>query len=309
MAWDELIASWNVEGPEGVCIRVEARALYSNRATKYYTMGVWCADPSLHPRRSIAGQGDKDGDVLTDTLKLKAPCRRAQVRLILGDTSPAKPPLRFLGLCLTDTRTKPLSLPPNRAGWGKILSVPERSQMAYPNGKELCSPTTVSMILSYWAKRLQRPDLEHDVPEVARGVYDSNWEGTGNWPFNTAYAGSFRGMRAYVTRLSDVSELEDWIAADIPAGVSLDYNRLREKAGPPSGHLVVCVGFTDQGDVVLNDPGTRHNVQKIFPREDFVSAWASSHNTVYLIYPENAQIPKDRFGHWALAAGNGEHPE
>ena len=113
-----------------------------------------------------------------------------------------------------------------------------------------------------------------------------------------AYAGSRRGMRAYVSRLSDVSELEDWIAKGIPVGLSLCYNRLRGKTGAFSGHLVVCVGFTETGDVVINDPGTRLNVRKTFLRKNLIPAWAYSHNAVYLVYPEGAEVPPDRFGHW-----------
>ena len=61
---------------------------------------------------------------------------------------------------------------------------------------------------------------------------------------------------------------------------------------------MVCVGFTETGDVVINDPGTRQNVRKTFPRANLVNAWAYSHNTVYLLYPETAAVPPDRFGHW-----------
>ena len=170
--------------------------------------------------------------------------------------------------------------------------------MSYPNGKVLCSPTTVSMLLNFWAKRLERPELDPPVPEVAAGVYDVAWKGTGNWCFNMAYAGSFTGIRAYVTRLGDVSEIETWIAAGIPVGLSLDYDRLRAKGPGPNGHLVVCVGFTATGDVVINDPGTSEHVRKVFPRANFVDAWSYSHNTVYLIYPENVATPIDRYGHW-----------
>ena len=296
--WDELIASWNLGPSRGCYLEVQARAIYAGRATKYYTLGIWCGDPSLHPRRSVSNQEDADGDVLTDTLELKVPCEQFQLRLTLGDTLRRRVKLRFLGLCLTDTHAAPGRLPPNRLAWGRLLPVPERSQMPYPNGNALCSPTTVSMIMAYWSRKLHRPELDQGVPEVADKVYDSNWKGTGNWPFNTAYAGSYRRMRAYVTRLSDVSELEDWIAAGVPVGVSLDYDKLRGKAGPPSGHLVVCVGFTKDGEVVLNDPGTSHNVRKTFPRDNLTRAWAYSRNTVYLIYPQDTEIPTDRFGHW-----------
>jgi hypothetical protein len=105
-------------------------------------------------------------------------------------------------------------------------------------------------------------------------------------------------MRAYVARFTDVSEIEDWIAAGLPVGLSVCYNRLRGQGDEPSGHLVVCVGFTAEGDIIVNDPGTSRNVRKTFTRKNLIRAWAHSRNTVYLVYPETAGIPKDRFGHW-----------
>jgi hypothetical protein len=155
------------------------------------------------------------------------------------------------------------------------------------------------MVMTYWSKKLERPELDHDVPDVVKEVYDENWHGTGNWVFNTAYAGSYQGMRACVTRMSDVSELEDWIAKGLPVALSLCYDRLRGKGPGPNGHLVVCIGFTKEGDVIINDPGTSKNIRKTFPRKNLIYAWANSKNAVYLIYPEKAELPKDRFGHWA----------
>ncbi|HSU54311.1 MAG TPA: C39 family peptidase, partial [Candidatus Dormibacteraeota bacterium] len=136
--------------------------------------------------------------------------------------------------------------------------------------------------------------------EVVKAVYDAQWKGTGNWPFNTAYPGSLPHMRGYVSRFSDVSELEDWVAAGLPVGMSVDYDRLRGKGPGPNGHLVVCVGFTKNGDPIINDPGTSKNVRKIFPRKNLIYAWAYSRNTVYLIYPDSAKLAKDRFEHWHL---------
>ena len=296
--WQELIASWDAEMPGGTYLKIEARALYPERTTAYYTMALWSGDPALHPRESVRNQKDADGKVSTDTLILNEPCDRLQVRLTMGSDDNRKLKLKFLGLCLTAKGDTLPILPPNRAAWGQTLSVPERSQMAYPDGNVLCSPTTVSMIMTYWSQKLKRPEMEHDVPEIVKAVYDAQWRGTGNWPFNTAYAGSYRGMRGYVTRMSDVSELEDWIANGIPVGLSLCYNKLRGRDEGPSGHLVVCVGFTDEGDVIVNDPGTTLNVRKTFPRKNLIAAWAYSQNAAYMIYPEDSPIPKDRFGHW-----------
>ena len=105
-------------------------------------------------------------------------------------------------------------------------------------------------------------------------------------------------MRAYTTRLSDLSELEDFIARGIPVGLSVCYNRLRGKSREPSGHIIVCVGFAKNGDVIVNDPGTSQNVRKVFPRANLMDAWAYSKNAVYLVYPVTTPLPKDRFGHW-----------
>ncbi len=68
-----------------------------------------------------------------------------------------------------------------------------------------------------------------------------------------------------------------------------------------AGHLVVCIGFTEKGDVVINDPATnlqKESVRHIYQREAVIRAWAASRNTVYLIYPQRAKIPQDRLGHW-----------
>lgn len=298
ISFDEVVVSWDAQMPEDSSLVVEARAIYHGRKTKYYTMGLWSPDPARHPRRSQPDQKDENGNVATDVLSLTEPADSLDVRITMGWGKAGRPRVTFLGVSLADTHVLLAPLPPERAAWGKVLPVPERTQMIYPNGKALCSPTTVSMLLAYWANRLERPELDHTVPEIAAAIYDSQWKGTGNWPFNMAYAGSFPGLRAYVSRLSDVSELEQWIAQGIPVGLSVDYDRLRAKGPGPNGHLVVCVGFTETGDPIINDPGTSRHVRKVFARQRLVEAWACSRNTAYLIYPDNLAVPQDRFGHW-----------
>jgi hypothetical protein len=296
--FNEAIASWNAELAHDSYLTIEARALYGETSTRYYKLGLWSTDPSRHPRQSVANQKDAEGDVSTDVLILRRPAKQVQIRVTVGGNVSATATLKFLGISLTDSSARGSELAPNRQAWGKLIEVPERSQMAYPNGKVLCSPTTVSMLMSYWAQALKRPELDSDVPQIAAAIYDSQWQGTGNWPFNMAYAGSFPGMRAYVTRLSDISELEDWIAKGLPVGLSVDYDRLRDKGPGPNGHLVVLIGFTQDGDAIINDPGTSKHVRKTFSRKNLINAWACSHNTVYLVYPVDASLPLDRFGHW-----------
>ena len=301
--WNELIASWNADAPAGTWLQVEVRAIYPDHSTKFYIMGRWTRDNLPFPRASVPGQRDADGEVQVDTLVLHELATNVQVRLTLGGTNDLLPQLKFLGLALCNTKVTPPVLVPNRAAWGRDIPTPERSQQSYPGGSGWCSPTSLSMVLARWGTVAGRPEWQLDAPETAAGVFDHGfYHPTGNWPFNTAFAGSLPGMRAYVTRFSDISELEDWIAAGIPVIISARYDLLQDGRLPDfNGHLTVCRGFTETGDLVINDPWTDPKVESIrhiYKRANVMRAWATSHNTVYLVFPENTPLPVDRLGHW-----------
>ncbi|HSY19670.1 MAG TPA: C39 family peptidase [Candidatus Acidoferrales bacterium] len=301
--WNQLVLSWNATATPGTFLTIEARAIQPSHTTKFYTWGCWSPDDKAYPRASVLNQKDADGDVRADTLALNAPAKAVQIRLTLGGTNSPLPVLKFLGISFCNTQIKPAVLAPNRAAWGKIIPTPERSQQSYPGGGGWCSPTSLSMALARWGMVSNRVDWNLDAPEVAAGVADHGFKfATGNWSYNTAFAGSLNGMRAYVTRFSDISELEDWIAAGIPVMISARYDLLKDgRADDFSGHLTVCRGFTEDGDLVINDPWTDikvESIRHIYKRANVMRAWATSHNTVYLVYPENAKIPADRFGHW-----------
>jgi hypothetical protein len=296
IAWNELVASWNTAPVTGA-MKLEARGIYPGHQTRFYTLGLWSSSPQRHSAR---GQGDADGNVRTDTWSVKRPGPAVQLRVTW---SGAKPGLKFLGLSFLDNGAQPEPLPPNRAAWGAIIATPERSQHSHPDEEGWCSPAALSMVLARWSDVLRRPELNLDVPQVAEAIFDTDFGGTGNWPFNTAFAGSFDGMRAYVTRFSDISELEDWILAGIPVIISAPWHLLQPgRSDTGAGHLSVCIGFTETGDVVINDPATNlqkgQHVRRIYTRQNVINAWRHSRNTVYLVYPESAKIPADRFGHW-----------
>ena len=204
---------------------------------------------------------------------------------------------------LDEVRFVPAALPPHKEAWGRVLEVPERSQLDYPDGRGWCSPAATSMVLAWWARRLNRPELDVDVPEVALGVHDPRWPGTGNWPFNTAFAGAIPGIRAFVARLTDLSEVEQWTASGVPVVLSVLPGLLYGTDSASSGHLVVCAGFNEAGDPVVNDPWARREhgqrVRRVYARDRLAAAWAASRQTVYLIFPESHRVPRDRFGHWS----------
>ena len=296
LEWNELIVSWN-GAPGAWQADLQARPLWRGQLPGgYYNLGHWDG-LSVFNRYSITNQADVVGLVDTDTLKLKTNAVGFQLRVVLsGSTNPLQV-LKFLSVSLaqgTALARVSTNLPVGLAL--TALEVPQKSQLSYPGGEQLwCSPTCGSMLLNYWANRLKRDDLRIDVPEVARQVNDPNWPGTGNWPFNTAYAGSFPGMRGYVARLESLEAVREWVKLGVPVALSVSNNRLKGKNIGGSGHLIVCVGFEANGDVIVNDPGTRGPIRKAFARSLVEQAWAESHHTVYLIHPMDWPVPK---GEW-----------
>ena len=301
MDFDEAIVSWNVDNPAAAEVKVNVQAVQNGIESKSFCLADWSYDTHLHPRTSVNGQKDALGAVMTDTLHLNSPAQKLKLSLDLSTLSPGESPkLKLVTVCFSNTKTaSSISNGPSPA-WGKNIDVPERAQNNYPNGGVLCSATTVSMMLWHYAKELGRPELNRDVPEVEAGVWDVAFKGAGNWPFNTAYAGGFPGIRAYVARFNSMSDLEKWIEAGIPVGISVSFDMLRGKPLSPqeSGHLIVLTGFLPNGDPLVNDPAFKDGVHKSYPRADFEKAWAYSHHTVYLIYPESAKVPANTDGLW-----------
>jgi hypothetical protein len=296
--WDEMVPSWNLQSP--ATITVQAALAEPGPDAKWYSFGSWTARPT-GPRASVKGQKDDLAEVQTDTLVLSAPRRKVWLRVELGWNGEGSVPFPFVSLSFRNTKASRVAEFPLKRVWGKVIEAPRKSQMSYEGGKVWCSPTCVSMMLAHWARALNRPEWDKDVPEIVGGVHDPLWPGTGNWPFNTAFAGSLRGMRAYVARLAAVTELEEWIEADFPVVVSVSSALLkgRPKKEPNDGHLVVLVGFDRAGDPVFNDPGRSVEIRQTYNREHFERAWAASGNTVYLIYPAEKRPPDNRRGHWA----------
>ncbi len=293
--FDQAIISWNAHTPPGAYIQVYLAARVGEQWTPWYKMGLWTRDGRPEPRTSFKGQDDEWARVDTDVLTLKKPAEAFKARLELASVDGCTyPVLRFVCVCVTDTRSSKQETPPVKYAWGRELDVPELSQLSVDGGRGWCSPSAVAMVLGYWAKKLSRPELAIGIQETAQGVFDKAWGGTGNWTFNTAFAGEFPGIRAYVARFSSVAEIERKILQGIPVIVSLDYNKLnRRKTEVSMGHLMVVRGFTRSGNVIFNDPWARlekgQKVRKIFKREDLERSWLGrdgSHGTVYLIMPE-----------------------
>ena len=315
--FSQLIPSWSAETPTGSWIEVEIQArTAAGRETRWWRMGIWAYGDETIRRTSVNGQSDADGAVETDTFKTRAEkmtAYRARVTLARGTAAGASPTLRRIYAVVSDTRSYTPRYPsPRYTDRAMELSVPRYSQEIHAGefpeydggGEAWCSPTSTEMVVEYWNKRPASNELSwvgsHADPQVdyaARFTYDAAYGGTGNWPFNTAYASRY-GLSARVIQLGSLNDAERYILAGVPLVASISHARgalpgFLNNDGT-NGHLLVIIGFTASGDVIANDPAATSDatVRRVYGREAFERAWiGGSGGVVYLIATPNTFIP------------------
>ena len=300
-----LIPSWEATTPGRTLVRVEVRGRGADgRAGSWDTVADWSRGNRPVARTTYSGQADDLGRVSVDTWYAASPVTAWQVRVTLlrprGSRKAVS--LERVGAVasVVASAARPTSTPGPAVG--TVLPVPTYSQMVhsghYPRwgggGEAWCSPTSTAMVLGYYGiapapTGVTPGHVDAVVDHTARMVYDHGYEGTGNWAFNTAYAATLVAGDSYVTRMRDLREAEDHIAAGVPLIVSIAFGRNQLTGAPISasnGHLLVVVGFEADGDVVVNDPAGASNgeVRRTYDRAEFERIWISaSGGTAYVI--------------------------
>ncbi|WP_203338467.1 peptidase C39 family protein [Nocardioides limicola] len=316
----ELIPSWNARTPGRSRIKILVRARSGARVGSWDTVAHWAAGDAHLTRRSGASQPDDLGRLDVDTWLAHDTVDAWRVRVVFRKVARAKNGPSVTRIGATASRL-PDSVPATSAPLTKRqveLTVPRFSQMAHQGsyqqwgggGQAWCSPTSTAMVLAFHGRLPGKKAYSwvadgHPDPWVvhaARGTYDHRYRGTGNWPFNTAYAG-LRAGGAFVTRLRSLREAEEFIAAGIPLIVSISFGAGQLSGAPitaTNGHLVVIVGFTSTGDVIVNDPAAAHasGVRRVYSRSQFERAWMSrSKGLSYVIHAAGQSLPPSR-GNW-----------
>ncbi|MGW2560789.1 peptidase C39 family protein [Streptomyces sp. NPDC001514] len=298
----EVIASWNARTPAGTWLQVELAGTYSDgTATPWFVMGRWTSgDGDTDIRRtSLDDQTDGRGTIWTDTFSVDDPATGLRLssyrmRLTLCRTPGTKlsPTVWRVGAMASDIPDR-FTVPASTPRLARELAVPRYSQNThvgqypeYDNGGEAwCSPTSSQMIIEYWGRKPTAGDLawvnpdfaDPQVCHAARHTFDYQYEGCGNWPFNAAYAATYRDMNAVVTRLRTLGELENLVRAGIPAITSQSFlkEELTGAGYGTSGHLMTVIGFTADGDVIANDPASPSNdaVRRVYRRREWENIW------------------------------------
>lgn len=308
----EVIASWNADTPAGTWIQIELRGDYSDGTeTPWYVMGRWAAGDGDIRRTSVDDQTDGKSSIWTDTFSvddatggLRLLSYRLRLTLYRSPGTRLTPTVWRIGAMASDIPDR-FTVPASVPGLARELPVPRYSQNVhvgqypeYDNGGEAwCSPTSSQMIIEYWGRKPSAEDLAWVKPELedpqvchaARFTYDNQYEGCGNWPFNAAYAATYEDMNAVVTRLGSLEDLETLIRAGIPAITSQSFlkTELTGAGYGTSGHLMTVIGFTEDGDVIANDPASPNNeaVRHVYLRREWENIWLRTKR-----YDANGQV-------------------
>jgi uncharacterized protein YvpB len=319
---DAINPSWMADTPAGTFINVTLRVRETSGAwSGWYQMGLWTFGPT--PKRtSTNDQGDDYGVIYTDTyVRADKAVSAYQLRVELNANGAAKPTVRAVAGQASQfvefTQVSPTTMRRTTD-----LDVPQYSQYvlqgAYPayggGGEAWCSPTSTEMVVEYFGRGPTDADVQALPPDpvldtvnpiygpygkvayAAIHTYDEAYEGTGNWPFNTAYAAHY-GLNSAVRVFSSLQDVEKEIRQGRPVVVSIKWDNTDANpandlpgAGIPKtdGHLMVVRGFEADGDVIANDPAVRINLTDSDPSNDSV-------RRVYSRFPFERQ--------WTVASG------
>lgn len=274
-----LLVSWNVDLEPSAGFEVELRVGTSGAEgvawSPWLFVGCWGELPTEGlGERCVRFDG---GRIATDEFVGERWFDRAQVRLLARDAiTPRRVSLCFSGgwgVCMNTGLfgVREVSLP-----------VPARSQhLEDPElAARICSPTSLAMVLAYHG-------IDVPVAELAALAYDPLHDLYGNWPRSIQAAYSL-GLCGYLARYSSIRDVLAQLEAGRPVILSIAFGA-GELTGAPmastSGHLLVVVGATQAGDLVVNDPAapTLEEVHRVYDRDELERAWLDHGGVAYVL--------------------------
>jgi hypothetical protein len=280
-AFDRLVLSWNGEG----IWRLEVRLRIDGILTPYYILGE--LDGARQSSAVAAQDGDPQSKVRVDLDTLRLADGKTATAFQVRATGEGDLSMLAAAHYRRDDRQY-TDQPAIRSVWGTTLEVPSRAQKDVEEdshiGGRVCSPTSLSMALEFHGSTYRTID-------VCRAVIDGTSKVYGNWPCNTAAAARLLpGAWAAVVKMAGFDELEREIAAGRPVVLSHRWEQA-DLSNPPiprsSGHLILVVGFTEDGDVIVNDPAApAAEVRRVYRRSELFHTWQElSQGIVYLVHP------------------------
>lgn len=165
----------------------------------------------------------------------------------------------------------------------QIGGVPHWSQFDIndSDNARMCSPTALSMLVSYLS-----PNVNVDPLEFAKKAYDHGLSVYGSWPFNTAHAFEVCPKRCFrVVRLHSFAGLHKYLKRRMPVVVSVRGYLDGAPREYKNGHLLVVIGWDPKKQMVIcHDPAIEgsQSVRCAYKLAPFLRSWESSHRLAYV---------------------------
>jgi hypothetical protein len=295
--FNDVLPSWNVDVPAGAAFTAEIRV--GRRAgdfwTPFYFLGTWGRAESFKGKHLH----DEHGTINLDYFQSHREYDRVQYRFTLEAGAEGRRPVpRRVGLAYSNTlnnaelarKFRKAVDPGPKEQWARRLPVSFRSQFwESPRiGSLICSPTSVSMVLEY--RGVKRP-----TEVVADRMYDPAYKLYGNW-WRAVQAAYSWGVPGHVERFGDWNAVKRYIANGQPVIASIRINKGEMSHKPErqsNGHLIVIVGFTAEGDVLVNDPvgKTVEDGTATYKRADMEKVWLERGGVAYILEPREGGGP------------------
>ena len=328
----QAVPSWNADTPTGTWVETEFRGRKADGTwTKWFVMGRWASGDDFAPadgrvgdihRTSLNGQGDTDAALFTDTFVSKAGFEpdafQTRARLYRPEGARVSPRLSSLSTMTSE------NLPDAHYTGTSDFTLGREVSLDVPQYQPEHPPRRVPRV------RGRRPgvvlaDVVHDGHLLLRTRGSGRGAG-GHRRAQRRPAGRLRrdqhlGLRVRgCGQLAVQRRLRQHVRAEVvrdPAALPRG-GREVHRGGYPAhlldqlrrggdargrlqhpGHLVVLVGFTADGDPIINDPNKASNeeVRQVYTRENFERVWQTSTDGVtYVYHPKNVKLPRNMPG-------------
>ena len=275
--FNEGLPSWNGTAPDvNSGFRVQMRFPYNGSWSPWLTVGYWKTNIlGAYSKPSYGG-----GYIDYDNAKLYSYQSSWQFKVIMKRTSinQPSPTINKLSFYVSDSRTTSnLNLTDIVNDNPSGIFIPTNFIYQYdvdPGiGGDICSPTSVSMILRSYS-------IAVDPKQFALDNYDTNFGMFGIWPRVVQNASEY-GLDGEVNRYRTWSEAREVLA---------NGGRISMSIGQPlyTGHLVMLAGFTSDGRPIVHDPAKSNGYSYVFNKSDLSQAWFNKGGVAYTFYLSNS---------------------
>lgn len=272
--FNEGLPSWNGTAPDNNSgFKVQMRFPYGASWSQWLTVGYWKSNIwSSYGSTSYGG-----GYIDYDYVKLNSYQSSWQFKIIMTRTSAAEPSptLHALSFFVSDSRTTSSVNITNIVNDNPAeIFIPTDFVYQYGVdpviGGDICSPTTVSMILKSYS-------IDVDPYQFALDTRDPYFNMFGIWPRVVQNASEF-GLAGAVTRYRTWSEAREVLA---------NGGRIAMSVGQPlySGHLFMLAGFTADGKPIVHDPAKSNGYSYVYNKTSISQSWFNKGGVSYTFYP------------------------